>query len=57
MRGLCRERRVCLATYEGRHGALDRIGLLSIHDALGAEDFVPAEANMGSVKYVGQCGH
>lgn len=39
-RALCHKRLVCSAADKDRHGALCQIGLLSLHDALGAEDFV-----------------
>lgn len=38
--------RICVATDNGRHRALDQIELLSMHDALAAENFVPPEANI-----------
>lgn len=28
-----------------------------MHGAVGAENFIPAEANMELMEYVGQCGH
>lgn len=50
---MCREKRVCSATDKGRHGSLGPTGLLSMHDALRVEDFVPAEANIELDKICG----
>lgn len=43
---LCREMQVCLVTNKGRSGVLRQMGLLSMHDVLGAENFALVERNI-----------